>query len=59
MGPHRLGSQPPSTGGPDLPEDPLTCQWALPDLTCEPKDMKIAWSTRQDRPDKAFPIVTD
>jgi hypothetical protein len=48
MGPHRPGSQPSPTGGPDLPEDPPTCPWVLPDLTCGPKDMKTAWSTRQD-----------
>jgi hypothetical protein len=48
-GPHRPGSQPSPTGGLDLPEDPPTCPWALPDLTCGPKDMKTAWSTRQDR----------
>jgi hypothetical protein len=35
----------------DLPEDPSTCQWALPKLTCGPKDMKTTWSARQDSPD--------
>jgi hypothetical protein len=29
----------------------LPCQWALPDLTCGPKDMKTAWSASQDSPD--------
>jgi hypothetical protein len=56
MGPHRPGSQPSPTGGPDLPEDPPTCPWTLPDLTCGPKDMKTAWCTRQDSPARiSFP----
>jgi hypothetical protein len=27
LGPHRLGSRPSPTSGPDLLEDPPTCQW--------------------------------
>jgi hypothetical protein len=30
---------------------PPTCQWALSDLTCGPKDMKTAWSASQYSPD--------
>jgi hypothetical protein len=59
-GPHRPGSQPSPTGGPDLPEDPLTCPRTLPDLTCGTKDMKTAWCTRQDSPPRiSFPCCTD
>jgi hypothetical protein len=53
-------AQPSPTGGPDLPEDPPTCQWALPDLTCGLKDMKTTWSTRHDISAQiAFPVVTN
>jgi hypothetical protein len=41
----------PFTGGPDLPEDPPTCQSAPPDLTCGPKDMNAAWSASQNSSD--------
>jgi hypothetical protein len=52
MAPHRPGSQPSPIGGPDLPEDPPTCLWTLPDLTCGSEDMKIAWCTRKSSSDK-------
>jgi hypothetical protein len=55
-GPHRLGSQPSPTGGPDLPEDQPTCPRTLPDLTCGSKDMKTAWCTRHHSPARiSFP----
>jgi hypothetical protein len=55
-GPNRPGSLSSTTRGPDLPEDPPTCPWTLPDLTCGPKDVKTAWCTRQDSPARiSFP----
>jgi hypothetical protein len=56
LGPHLPGSQSSPTVEHDLSEDPPTCPWTLPDLTCGPKDMKTAWCTRQDSPARiSFP----